>query len=277
VSYDPYAPREAEEPKGYSPIKNPLSLGDILRKLWAPIAAVAFLFWKLKFLLVAIFKFKIFTVAGSMLVSIGAYALLWGWQFAVGFVLLLLVHELGHVLEAKRQGLPVSAPMFIPFLGALITLKRLPDNAWNEAKVAIAGPIVGGLGAAAVWGAGEYLDSDLLVALAFTGFFLNLFNLAPISPLDGGRIVAAIHPVLWIIGLLALIGLTLVAPNPILILILVLGGLESWRRWQHRRTPESEVYYRVSPSHRVITGVSYIVLAGLLTLGMSGTFVERDI
>ena len=74
-----------------------------------------------------------------MLISIGAYALLWGWQFAVGFVLLLLVHELGHVLEAKRQGLPVSAPMFIPFLGALIPLKQLPDNAWAEAKVAIAG------------------------------------------------------------------------------------------------------------------------------------------
>ena len=91
--------------------------------------------------------------------------------------------------------------MFIPFLGALITLKRLPDNAWNEAKVAIAGPILGGLGAAAVWGLGEYYDSELLVALAFTGFFLNLFNLAPISPLDGGRIVAAIHPVLWIVGL----------------------------------------------------------------------------
>ena len=277
MSYDPYAPREAEEPSGYSPIKSPLSLRDLLRKLWAPIAAIAFLFWKLKFLLVAIFKFKIFTVAGSMLVSIGAYALLWGWQFAVGFVLLLLVHELGHVLEAKRQGLPVSAPMFIPFLGALITLKRLPDNAWNEAKVAIAGPILGGLGAAAVWGAGEYYDSELLVALAFTGFFLNLFILAPFSPLDGGRIVAAIHPGLWIVGLLALVGLTIVAPNPILILILVLGGLESWRRWQHRRNPESEVYYRVSSAHRVITGVSYIVLAALLTLGMSATFVERDI
>ena len=82
--------------------------------------------------------------------------------------------------------------MFIPFLGALIVLKELPDNAWNEAKVAIAGPILGGLGAAAVWGLGEH-DSDLLVALSFTGFFLSLFNLAPVSPLDGGRIVAAIH------------------------------------------------------------------------------------
>ena len=278
--YDPYAPREVEEPdlsRGYSPIKQPLTLRDVLRKLWAPIAAVGLLFWKLKFIFAAVFKFKLFTVAGSMIVSIGAYALLWGWQFAVGFVLLLLVHEMGHVLEAKRQGLPVSAPMFIPFLGALITLKKLPDNAWAEAKVAIAGPILGSLGAAAVWGVGEAIDSELLVGLAFTGFFLNLFNLAPISPLDGGRIVAAIHPVLWIIGLAVLLGLVIVAPNPILILILVLGAFESWRRWKQRRHPEGEAYYRVKPSQRVITGVSYIALAGLLALAMSATFVERDI
>ena len=278
--YDPYAPREVEEPdlrSGYSPIKQPLTFRDVLRKLWAPIAALGLLFWKLKFVFAAIFKFKLFTVAGSMIVSIGAYALLWGWQFAVGFVLLLLVHELGHVLEAKRQGLPVSAPMFIPFLGALITLKRLPDNAWAEAKVAIAGPILGSLGAAAVWGVGEAIDSDLLVALAFTGFFLNLFNLAPLSPLDGGRIAGAIHPVLWIVGLALLLGLTIVAPNPILILILVLGGLESWRRWKQRRNPEGEAYYRVTPTQRVVTGVAYIGLAALLTLAMSATFVERDI
>lgn len=277
VSYDPYQPREAEPEYEYSPIKKQRTLGDVLRMLWAPIAAVGFLLWKLKFVFAAIFKFKLFTVAGSMLVSIGAYALLWGWQFAVGFVLLLLVHELGHVFEARRQGLPASAPMFIPFLGALISLKKLPDNAWNEAKLAIAGPIVGGLGAAAVWAAGESADSDLLVALAFTGFFLNLFNMAPISPLDGGRIVAAIHPGLWLAGLAVLLGLTILAPNPILILILVLGGLESWRRWQHRKQPQSEAYYRVSPRRRVIVGVAYVAVAALLTLGMSATFVERDL
>src|ERR671911_2708702 len=254
MSYDPYAPREAEEPAGYNPVKRPVTIRDVLRKLWAPIAALGFLLWKLKFVFAAIFKFKLFTVAGSMLVSIGAYALLWGWQFAIGFVLLLLVHELGHVLEAKRQGLPVSAPMFIPFLGALITLKQLPDDAWNEAKVAIAGPIIGGLGAAAVWGLGEAFDSDLLIALAFTGFFLNLFNLAPISPLDGGRIVAAIHPVLWIVGLAVLLGLAIAAPNPIIILILILGGFESFRRWKHPHHPQSEAYYRGSSSRRVITG-----------------------
>lgn len=277
MSHDPYQPREADPEHEYSPIKRPTTLRDVLRKLWAPIAAVGFLLWKLKFVFAAVFKFKLFTVAGSMLVSIAAYALLWGWQFAAGFVLLLLVHELGHVLEAKRQGLPASAPMFIPFLGALITLKQMPENAWNEAKVAIAGPVIGGLGAAAVWGIGEAIDSELLVALAFTGFFLNLFNLAPISPLDGGRIVAAIHPALWLAGLAVLLGLTIVAPNPILILILVLGGLESWRRWQHRKEPQAEAYYRVTPTQRVVTGVAYIALAALLTLGMSGTFVERDL
>jgi Zn-dependent protease len=283
MSYDPYKPREVEEPGQvqpeyeYSPIKRPTTFGDVLRKLWAPIAAVVFAIWKLKFIFVAIFKFKLFTVAGSMLVSVAAYALLWGWQFALGFVVLLLVHELGHVIEAKRQGLPVSAPMFIPFLGALIMLKQLPDNAWNEAKVAIAGPILGGLGCAVVWAIGESTDSDLLVALAFTGFLLNLFNLAPISPLDGGRIVAAVHPALWLVGLVALVGLAIVAPNPILILILVLGGLESWRRWQQRHQPQSQAYYRVTQAQRWAAGVSYIVLAALLTLGMSGTFVERDL
>jgi Zn-dependent protease len=278
VSYDPYAPREVEEPDhGYSPIKRPMTLRDILRKLWAPIAALGFLIWKLKFVFVAIFKFKLFTVAGSMLVSIAAWTILYPWQVATGFVVLILVHELGHVLEAKRQGLPVSAPMFIPFLGALIVLKKMPSDAWQEAKVAFAGPLIGGAGAGLVWVAANALDSEVLRVIAHMGFLINLFNLAPISPLDGGRIVAAIHPVLWIVGLLALIGLTILAPNPILILILVLGGLESWRRWKHRRHPESEAYYRVSPSHRVITGVSYIVLAGLLTLGMTGTFVERDI
>ena len=278
MSYDPYAPREVEEPpQDYSPIKRPLTLRDVLRKLWAPIAAVGFLLWKLKFVFAAIFKFKLFTVAGSMLVSIGAYALLWGWQFAIGFVLLLFVHELGHVAEAKRQGLPVSAPLFIPFLGAMIALKELPDDAWKEAKIALAGPIVGSLGAGLVWLAGESLDSELLVALAFTGFFLNLFNLLPITPLDGGRAAAAIHPALWAVGLAGLVGLLFVFPNPILILILVLGGFDAWRRWRERNLPEAQRYYRIRPWQRVATGVTYLGLAAVLVLAMGATFVERDL
>jgi Zn-dependent protease len=282
--YEPSAYEPVEDQYGfdepqrdYRPIHPEPAWRSFLRRLWAPIAFVGLALWKLKFIFVAIFKLKLFTVAGSMLVSIGAYALLWGWQFAVGFVLLLFVHELGHVIEAKRQGLPVSAPLFIPFLGAMIMLKGNPEDAWREAKVAIAGPILGSLGALATWGLGEYLDSDLLIALAFTGFFLNLFNLLPIVPLDGGRIVAAVHPVLWGLGLLGLAGLAFVAPNPILIVILVIGGLELWRRWKEWRDPAARAYYQVTSSQRIAAGLGYIGLAALLVLAMAATFVERDI
>jgi Zn-dependent protease len=271
---DPYAVYRAQS-TWPPPEPEPLwrSLG---RKLWAPIAALGLLLWKLKAAAVAIFKFKIFTTAGTMLVSIGAYALIWGWKFAVGFVLLLLVHELGHALEAKRQGLDVSAPLFIPFLGALIAMKELPHNVWREYRIAIAGPILGSVGAAAVWLAGEATGSDLLVALAFTGFFLNLFNLLPVSPLDGGRIVAAIHPAIWAVGLVALLALVIVAPNPILILVLVIGGLEVWRRWQARGTKSGAAYYEVSRGQRVIAAVSYLGLIALLAVAMGATHLERD-
>jgi Zn-dependent protease len=266
-----------EPQRDYRPIHPEPAWRSLLRKLWAPIAFVGLALWKLKFIFAAIFKLKLFTVAGSMLVSIAAYALLWGWQFAVGFVVLLFVHELGHVLEARRQGLPVSAPVFIPFLGAMILLKGNPQDAWREAKVAIAGPILGSVGAAGAWALGEALDSDLLVALAFTGFFLNLFNLLPIVPLDGGRIVAAVHPVLWGLGLLGLLGLAFLAPNPILIVILVIGGLELWRRWKEWRNPAAREYYRITPGQRLAAGLGYVGLAALLALAMTATFVEREL
>ncbi|MDQ3669879.1 MAG: site-2 protease family protein, partial [Actinomycetota bacterium] len=221
--------------------------------------------------------FKIFATSASMLVSIGAYTLLWGWRFAVGFVLLLLVHEMGHVIELRRQGVPASAPLFIPFLGAVVGMKQMPKDAWKEAQVALAGPILGSLGAAAVWIAGEAIDSDLLIAIAFVGFFLNLFNLLPIVPLDGGRAVAALHPAFWAVGLAGLVVLTFVAPNPILIIILLLGGLELWHRWRARNEPGGREYYRVKPWQRATVAVTYIGLAALLAVAMSATFVERSI
>ena len=276
----PYAGTDAEQygiERDYRPIHPEPPWRSILRRLWAPIAALGFLFWKFKFVLVAVFKFKIFTVAGSMFVSVAAYALLWGWQFALGFVLLLFVHEMGHALEAKRQGIPVSAPLFIPFLGAVIAMKQMPHDVWKEAQIAIAGPILGSVGCAVTWWLGEALDSELLIALAFTGFFLNLFNLAPVSPLDGGRIVAAIHPAIWALGLALLLGLVFIAPNPILILILLIGGFEVWRRWQERKTPEAAEYYRISPGKRIAAAVGYVGLAVLLVLAMDATFVERDL
>jgi Zn-dependent protease len=179
------------------------------------------------------------------------------------------------VLELRRQGVPASAPLFIPFMGAVVGMKQMPHDAWREAQVALAGPILGSLGAAAVWLAGEWTGSDLLVALAFTGFFLNLFNLLPIVPLDGGRAMAAVHPALWGVGLAGLVALAFWHPNPILILVLVLGGFELYRRWQLRGTPEAAAYYRVRPWQRLAVGGTYIALAALLAVGMTATHLER--
>ena len=267
--------REPEPLRDYEPIQPEGRWRDLGRKLWAPIAAVGYLLFKFKAVALAIFKFKIFTTSASMLVSVAAYSWIWGWRFAAGFVLLLLVHELGHVLELRRQGVPASAPLFIPFLGAVVGMKQMPKDAWREAQVALAGPILGSLGTLAVWIAGEALDSQLLVALAFTGFLLNLFNLLPVVPLDGGRAVAAVHPVFWAVGLAVLLVLVFVVPNPILILVLLLGGWELWNRWRARHDPAAAAYYRVKPWQRVVTGVTYVTLAALLALGMSATHVER--
>jgi Zn-dependent protease len=270
-----YYESDPEPVREYEPIHPESRWRELGRRLWAPIAAVGYLVFKFKTALLAVFKFKVFATSASMLVSIAAYAWIWGWRFAIGFVLLILVHELGHVFELRRQGVPASAPLFIPFLGAVVGMKQMPKNAWREAQVALAGPILGSLGALGVWIAGEALDSELLVALAFTGFFLNLFNLLPVSPLDGGRAMAAVHPVLWAAGLAVLLGLVLVAPNPILIIILVLGGLEVWRRWRERGQPSGAEYYHVKPWQRWTVGITYVGLAALLALAMSATHVER--
>jgi Zn-dependent protease len=130
-----------------------------------------------------------FAKFAAFFVSFAAYSVWFGsWQFGLGFVLLILVHELGHVAEAKRQGLPVTLPTFIPFLGAYVTVRHAGVPPWRSALVSLAGPFVGGLGAAAVWAVGSARDITWLVVLANIGFLLNLFNLIPIGFLDGGAI-----------------------------------------------------------------------------------------
>jgi Zn-dependent protease len=241
-----------------------------LRKLFAPFLALGALIVKFGGVLLK-GKFLL-----SMFVSAGLYVLLGGWWIGIGLIVLLFVHEMGHVLEAKRQGLPVSAPLFIPFLGAMILLKEMPQDAWNEAKVAIAGPLVGSAGAGAIWIAGEVTDSNHLRAVAFLGFFLNLFNLLPVVPLDGGRIVGALHPALWLVGFVGLLGLVVLRPNPILIIILIFSGMELWQRWRLRGQPGAWSYYRVTPRRRVTIAILYFGLAILLVLGMNATHVDPD-
>jgi Zn-dependent protease len=279
----PFAPQhepdyplyEPEPQRDYAPIHPESRWKELGKKLLAPLAAIGALLAKFKFIALALFKFKIFATSGTMLVSIAAYAWIWGWKFGAGFVLLILVHELGHVFELRRQGVPASAPLFIPFLGAVVGMKQMPEDAWKEARVALAGPILGTLGSIAVWGFGEALDSPFLIALAFTGFFLNLFNLIPIVPLDGGRAVAAVHPALWAVGLAGLVALAFWHPNPVLIIILVLGGLELWRRWREREHPAGAAYYKVTTAQRITAGAVYIGLAVFLAVAMTATHVER--
>jgi Zn-dependent protease len=263
-----------EPEREYEPIHPEPAWRSALRKLWAPIGAAIALVVKFGGVLL---KLKFLTTAGTTLVSIAAYALLWGWKFGVGLVLLIFIHELGHVLELRRQGVPATAPLFIPFLGAVVGMKQLPDDAWKEAQVALAGPILGSIGAAGVWIAGEAVDSEFLVALAFVGFFLNLFNLLPIVPLDGGRAISAVHPAFWLAGLVGLAVLTFLRPNPILLIILVLGAFELWRRWQERTSPAAQAYYRVKPWQRAAVAVTYGGLVVLLALGMTATHVERSL
>ena len=231
---------------------------------------------KLKGLLLLLPKLKLFTTSASMLVSIGAYTLIWGWQFAVGFVALLLVHEMGHVLQLRREGIKASAPMFIPFLGALVAMKEMPRDAAAEARVGLAGPVLGSLGALVPLGIYALTGNELFQALAFVGFFLNLFNLLPVLPLDGGRAMAALSPALWLVGFALLIAFTLLYPNPIMLLILLFGGFETWRRWKARKQPEEREYHRVSRATRLKVAGVYLGLAALLALGMDATFLERD-
>ena len=126
-------------------------------------------------------------------ISVAAYKFWFGsWTFAIGFVLLILVHELGHAVEARRQGLQVSAPTFIPFFGAYVTIRHAGLSPWRNALISLAGPLAGGLAALACWIVGVERDSVMLVVLANIGFLLNAFNMLPIGFLDGGSVSRSI-------------------------------------------------------------------------------------
>ena len=148
----------------------------LFRKLTAPLVFLIGLAAKLG----SLAKFA------AVFVAFGGYTLIWGWRFALGVIVLIFVHELGHFLEAKREGLDPDWPVFIPFLGAYV--KHTRGNPWQTARVAIAGPILGGVAALVCFALGETQNSNLLIALGYFGFVLNLINLLPFGILDGGSV-----------------------------------------------------------------------------------------
>ena len=231
---------------------------------------------QIKFFILPALKFLpvMLKTGGSMFLMMWVYTLFYGWRFAVGFVLLLLVHESGHLLAARWCGLKVGAPVFIPFMGAFIALKEAPRNAWIEAIVGIGGPVAGTVGALVCHNVFVATQNPLWLALAYSGYFLNLFNLIPAGFMDGGRIVNAISPWLLLPGL-AVLGWFMMEYgfNFIVVLIFVLALPKVWRLFWSR-TPEEQLYYELEPAKRVIMGVSYFGLAGLLFYQMQSV-MER--
>jgi Zn-dependent protease len=244
-----------------------------VKKLLAPIGIGVAIFFK--FIVKLKFLLPVLKTGGTMILSIGAYALMWPWQFAVGFVLLIFVHECGHLIAARRLGLKVGAPVFIPFMGALIALKEAPRNAGVEAEVGIGGPLLGAFGAAVcemIYLAG---GSPLFRALAYSGFFLNLFNLAPVGFLDGGRIVTALSPWLWLVGFAILVAMTIYHINFLLVLILIMSLPRLFFLFR-AKTDEEKRYFEVTPMQRLSVAVTYFGLIAFLVFGMKLAYIPRE-
>ena len=210
---------------------------------------------------------KIATIGGTMLLSLAIYASIWGWTYAAGFVALMFVHEMGHYIAASQRGLKVGAPMFVPFVGAWIALQEQPVDVETEAYVALAGPVVGTIGALVVYLWGRSSDSGILLAIAYAGLFLNLFNLIPISPLDGGRITAVLSPRVWLVGAPVMLGILLYRPSPMLFIIAVLSFPQLVRAWNYdAKAPENVAYYSTPLQTKLEYGVIYLALTALLCI-----------
>ena len=228
----------------------------------------SFLFGKLKFVLVGL-KLTKFSTVISMVLTSATYSLFFGWTYAVGMVGLIFVHECGHAIAMKYYGLPFSPMVFVPFMGAVISMKELPKNSYEEAIIAFGGPVLGSAAALTVGAAGMATDSQLLYALADWGFMINLFNLLPIGSMDGGRICSAISPAIGVLGLTgggALIYYGVVH-NPLFYLIMMAGTYQTVSRyagWEQ----EPEGYYKISPKDQASLFAAYLALVAGLILAM---------
>jgi Zn-dependent protease len=223
---------------------------------------------RLAALLFTAFKFgKIAMTGSTMLLALAVYSSIYGWRYAAGFVLLIFAHEMGHYLAAKQCGLDVGAPTFIPFVGAWIQLKEQPMNVETEAYVAAAGPFIGSIAATGVYFWARETGSPLLLAIAYSGFFLNFFNLLPLSPLDGGRITAILSPRIWLLGAPMMLALMLYRPSPLLVLIAIMAVPSLQRAWKYdAKAPENVAYYGVPMALKIEYGCFYLGLAAFLAI-----------
>jgi len=210
---------------------------------------------------------KLAASGGTMIVSVVAYAFFFGWWYAVGFVAMIFVHEMGHYLAAKWRGLDVGLPTFIPFIGAWIQMKKLPHDVETEAFVGMGGPLLGTIGALGCYFVARSYDSALLLAVSYAGFFINLFNMIPLSPFDGGRMTAILSPRIWFAGVPVLVGLFLWKPSPMLVLMAILAAPALWKAWKYDASaPENAAYYGVKLEVKVEYTAYYLILLAFLAV-----------
>lgn len=219
---------------------------------------------------VGILKLTKLSSLASMVISCGAYSMFFGFPYAAGMVGLLLIHESGHALAMHQLGLPFGPMLFVPFLGASVTMKKLPRDAYQEALVAFGGPALGTLGAFGTSIAAGAMDSQLLYALADFGYMINLFNMLPIGMMDGGRITSALSPYSGLAGLGIGGGLIYggVVSNPIFYLVMMSGGYSTFQRLYYGDNDLPVNYYKITNGQRAGITAGYFGLIGTLIAGM---------
>ncbi len=250
---------EAKKPQGF------------FGRLWGGLVAFIAATWKFVY---PIFKLakggKILLTMGSMFVSVWFYSLAFGWEFAAGFVICILIHELGHVFAAWRLGKEVSAPIFLPGMGALI-LSKSYETVWEGAIIGFGGPLFGGLASVGCWALYGGFHNPLFLGLAMLGFWMNLFNMTPIFPLDGGWITGAVSPYIWVVGLAILLGLAVTGQlrNPMIYILLILSLPRIVAAFKSGSADPRSI--PVTPSQRLTMGLAYVGLCGFLFWGLSTT------
>jgi Zn-dependent protease len=245
---------------------------------------IAFVLLKLKALLFVVFDFfrgyavnpfegfglMQYSVAGiSMGVSIWAMARKYPLPLVVGFVGIILIHEIGHAVAIRAKGLHAGIMVFIPFIGGAVTLKDQPRSAYDDAQIGLAGPIAGTFASLVVLQVYKWTDQPLYLAIAAAGFFVNLINLLPIGMLDGGRISAAVTKWMWVFGGGILIYKVVKQPNPLMLLIVLLVALQVYLSIV--REQDDKLFYEVTITQRVFIAIAYF---GLVIFLGHQTFVN---
>jgi Zn-dependent protease len=197
----------------------------------------------------------------SVLVSFGSYWLFWGWQFGLGIIAMLFVHEMGHFVVIRAKGLPANLPIFIPLLGAFVSMRQMPKNVRDEAEIGIAGPLAGTVGGVVFLLIYAQTHLEIMLPLAYFSFYLNLLNLIPVSPLDGGRVTSAISKWIWPFGLAGMAIGAWYTHSILLIALCVVGVFQMIERF---RVSENTPYYAISTGARVYITFMYFVLAAAL-------------